>query len=162
MYGFAAGHLCGLLFRKLVVACGVAGIVGGVGGGAVGAVASGRRRQALAALAAPRRAARDRLLPLAGVGLGARLDAPAITVLASGAFATILIMAAGIGYRVLEVPLRAGSEDDIAFVASLPNIEKNHGGREFKASSERFSRLAMTINPDRPNPADARGTGRWC
>src|SRR5262249_31685280 len=31
IYGFAAGHLCGLLFRKLVVACGVAGIVGGVG-----------------------------------------------------------------------------------------------------------------------------------
>ena len=47
-----------------------------------------------------------------------------------GAFATILIMAAGIGYRVLEVPLPAGSEDDIAFVASLPNIEKNNGGRE--------------------------------
>src|SRR6202040_821173 len=28
-YGFAAGHLCGLLFRKLVVAAGVAGLVGG-------------------------------------------------------------------------------------------------------------------------------------
>ena len=31
VYGFAAGHLCGLMFRKLVVACGVAGILGGAG-----------------------------------------------------------------------------------------------------------------------------------
>ena len=31
VYGFAAGHICGLVFRKLVVACGVAGIVGAVG-----------------------------------------------------------------------------------------------------------------------------------
>ncbi len=31
VYGFAAGHLCGLVFRKLVVACGMAGLVGGMG-----------------------------------------------------------------------------------------------------------------------------------
>src|SRR5205823_2750789 len=29
VYGFAAGHLCGMLFRKAVVGAGVAGLVGG-------------------------------------------------------------------------------------------------------------------------------------
>ena len=104
VYGFAFGHLCGLLFRKLVVACGVAAMLGGVAaalwlpsllaGGvkhwhlwvpAGGALVTGRLL--VRAWAADRVTNRGPLWRLAG-----------------GAAVLVLSTAAGLGYRALEVP----------------------------------------------------------
>ena len=154
VYGFAAGHICGLVFRKLVVACGVAGIVGAVGAALWGPsiLAGGVKHWQLWL---PPTAMLLTGFFLLRAWVSERVPTrPAITLLAGGSLATILILAAGIGYRVLEIPLRDGSEDDIAYIAALPRIEDNHGGREFKASAERFNRVTMVLNPisDRSDP----------
>lgn len=150
VYGFAAGHLCGLVFRKLVVSCGVAGIVGATSAALWGPslLAGGVRHWQLW------------LPPIAILLTGffvlrawvsERIPTrPAIMRLAGGAVATVAILAIGISYRVLEIPDRPGSEDDIAYVDSLVQrmpIDGKHGGRDYKAAAERFNRLATSISP---------------
>ena len=71
----------------------------------------------------------------------------AILKLAGGCAATLLAMAAGIGYRVLEIPDRPSGEDDIAFVAGLLSFDENRGGRDFKTAAERYNRLTTTVSP---------------
>jgi hypothetical protein len=158
-YGFAAGHLCGLLFRKLVVACGVAAMLGGVGavlwgpsllaGGlshwqvwspAVLALLTGR--VVLRAWAADRLQTRGPLRALGG-----------------GAVACALACAAGVAYRALEVPDRADGEDDIAFADALPNYDQNVAGREFKMAGERYARAAQQTAARR-EPGDPRFRSR--
>lgn len=159
IYGFAAGHLCGLLFRKLVVACGVAAMLGGVGAALWGPslLAGGLSHwqvwpPAALALLTGRLVARawaaDRLLtrgPLRALG--------------GGALACALACAAGIGYRAAEVPSRADAEDDLAFAAALPNYDENVAGREFKMASERYARTVQTVGTALA-PVDARFRAR--
>ncbi|MBA4066286.1 MAG: hypothetical protein C0501_21730 [Isosphaera sp.] len=148
-YGFAAGHLAGLVFRKLVVACGVGGIVGGVG-----AVAW------WPSLLAGGVAHWQVWIPPALALLTARLLAPAwaadrvaarrpLGILAGGCAAAGLALAAGVGWRVLEVPDRPGGEDDLAYVGTLPPVDVNRGGSAFRTAVERFTRAAPP-DPDRP------------
>jgi len=160
VYGFAAGHLCGLLFRKQVVACGVAAIVGGVSAMLWGPslLAGGVQYWQLG------------LPPLALLLTGFFLlrawvaermpTRTAITLATSGSLATLLLLVAGIGYRVLEIPDRPDGEDDVAFVAGLPPIEKYLGGREFKVAAERYSRLAAVHNPSFDRPVSPMGPRR--
>jgi ABC-type transport system involved in multi-copper enzyme maturation permease subunit len=150
IYGFAAGHICGLVFRKLVVACGVAGIVGAVCAALWGPsiLAGGVKHWQLW------------LPPIAMLATGFLVlrawvservpTRPAIIRLVAGSLGTVLILAIGISYRVLEIPLRDGSEDDIAYVEDMKvrtPIDGKHGGREFKVAAERFNRLTSSINP---------------
>jgi len=147
VYGFTAGHVCGLVFRKLVVACGVAGIVGAVGAALWGpSILAGGVKYWQLLLPAAAMLATGLVLFRTWVSdrVGTR---PAIVVLAAGAVATFLILVAGIGYRVLEIRDRSGGEDDIAYVAELVPIERNNGGRDFKAAAERFNRVTAVINP---------------
>lgn len=145
VYGFAAGHLCGLLFRKLVVACGAAAMLGGVGAVLWGPslLAGGLSHwqvwppAALALLT-------GRLVARAWASERALARGP-LKVLVAGAGACVLACAAGLGYRVLEVPARAGAEDDIAFADALPNYDENVAGREFKMAAERYSRAAQQV-----------------
>lgn len=147
-YGFAAGHLCGLTFRKLVVACGVAGIVGGVG--AVGWGPS---------LLAGGLAHWQVWLPPAVLLVTARLMIPAwasdrvlstatLARLAGGCAAAALLYAAGIGWRVLGVPDNPDGEADLAYVAGLPPFDTNRGGASFRTSAERFARVAASLPPE--------------
>lgn len=146
VYGFAAGHLCGLLFRKLVVACGVAAIVGGVGAGLWGpSLLSGGIKYWQIGLPPLALLLTGFLLLRAWVA-GRVPTRSAITLAAGGSLSALVLLAVGIGYRVLEVPDEPGGEDDVAFVASLPPIEKNQGGREFKVAAERYNRLATTYS----------------
>ena len=146
-YGFAAGHLCGLLFRKLAVACGVAGIVGGVGAALwmPSLLAGGVNHWQLWApplivlLAA-------RLLMSAWAADRVATRGPLRT-LAAGGLAAALVLAAGIGYRVLEVPDSPGAEDDLAYVAALPPIDQNAAGRDFRTATERYARAATLAAP---------------
>ncbi|MDY3561714.1 ABC transporter permease [Gemmata sp. JC673] len=163
VYGFAAGHVCGLVFRKLVVACGVAMVVGGCLAALWGPslLAGGVRHwqvwlPALALIVTGRLVVRpwttDRLLgrgPLARLGAGTGAALAALTV--------------GIGARVLEVPDSPDSDDDLAYVAALPTYDENVAGREFRSAVERYSRAVQYADtgPDgqalarlRPRPAE--------
>jgi hypothetical protein len=157
VYGFAAGHLCGLLFRKLVVACGVAGIVGGVGATLWGPslLAGGINhwqlwlppllllltgRLLMSAWAADRLATRRPLTTLTG-----------------GCAAAALALAAGLGYRVLEIPDRPDGEADIAYVAGLPPIDESVGRREFRSAADRYARAVAAVNPAFPRSSALQG-----
>jgi hypothetical protein len=147
VYGFAAGHLCGLVCRKAVVAAGVATLAGGtaavlwlpslLAGGLSHwqvwlppAVALGVARLLLRHWAADRLTARGPLLTLAG-----------------GLAAVALVEAVGIGYRVVEVREDPAGEADLAFVAGLPEFDENRAGRDFRAAAERLSRLTAAVAP---------------
>ncbi len=155
-YGFAFGHLCGLLFKKPVVACGVAAMLGGVGAAAWGPslLAGGAHhwqvwppaaavlligRLLVRAWAADRAAARGPVLRLAG-----------------GGAAAALLLCAGLGFRVLEVPDDPQGDADGAFVAALPKYDENVGGNRFRAAAERYARVAAQIAPEPPRPEGRR------
>lgn len=159
VYGFAFGHLCGLLFRKLVVACGVALMLGG----------------AAAALWGPSLLAGgvshwQVWTPAAVVLLTGRLlirawasdrvtDHRSLVRLTSGGTITVLALVAAVGYRVLEVPDAADGSADVAFVNALPSYDENVGGREFRAASDRFARAALALegaDPRRRSRVDER------
>ncbi|AMV27862.1 hypothetical protein VT84_25895 [Gemmata sp. SH-PL17] len=160
VYGFATGHLCGLLFRKLVVACGVALMVGGC----------------LSALWGPSLLAGGVLhwqvwLPAVVLLVTARLILRSWTTdrgvqhgpllrLVGGISAALLAFAVGIGYRVLEVPDDASGAADIAFVNSLPGFDENVAGREFRAAAERYARAAAAVAPEPDRQPGGRGRPR--
>ncbi len=158
-YGFAVGHLCGLLFRKLVVASGVAVMVAG----------------SLAALWMPSLLAGgvkhwQVWLPAALILFTGRLlirpwatdralNVGPLLRLTGGSTAALLALAAGIAYRVVEVPDDPSGSDDITYVNSLPAYDVNYTGREFRAAAERYSRVATAsaaMNPDLNRPIDGR------
>jgi hypothetical protein len=68
-------------------------------------------------------------------------------VLAGGLAAALLVQAAGIGYRVVQVPDEPGAEDDVRFVAGLPDVGENEGGRNFRTAADRMNRLAALLAP---------------
>lgn len=155
-YGFAAGHLCGLVFRKLVVACGVALVVGGCLAALWGPslLAGGVQHwqvwlPALALLLTGRLAVR----PWASDRLTRRGPLRRV---AGGTAAALLVLAVGIGFRVLEVPAAPDGEDDIAFVDALPSYDANISGREFKAAVERYARAAAAVEGEPEGQAVAR------
>ena len=158
VYGFVVGHLCGLLFRKLVVACGVALMVGGCLSALWGPslLAGGLRhwqvwlpagallltgRLVLRSWSSDRGAQRGPLLRLTG-GIGAAL----------------LAFAGALGYRVLEVPDQPDGAADVAFVGALPAFDENVAGREFRAAVERYARTVTAIaqEPERQGGARPR------
>ena len=147
VYGFAAGTLCGMLFRKAVVAAGVAGLVGGTAAALW-----------LPSLLAGGVAHWQVWLPPAAALLTGRLLARAwsadrltargpLWVLGGGVTAVLVIQTAGIGYRVAEVPDDPDAEADVRFIASLPELKDNEGGRNFRSAADRLHRLVTAIAP---------------
>ncbi|QJW99524.1 hypothetical protein [Frigoriglobus tundricola] len=156
VYGFAFGHVCGLLFRKLVVATGVATMLAGtcaavwemslLAGGVThwqvwlpaGAVLL-TGRVLIRGWAADRATARGPLTRLC---------------VATGVLVVSLV--GGVAYRVLQVPDDPTGADDAAFVARLPNYDENVGGRDFRTAADRFARLAAASVPEPSRVPDAR------
>lgn len=146
-YGFVAGHLSGLMFKKAVVAAGVAGVVGG----------------SLAAFWLPSLFSGGTknwqlwmppLIALATAGLLLRAWSSErlptrrpLTTLAIGLVGVLLVLGAGLSWRILEVPDDPKSEDDVAYIATLPPLEAVDSGRQFRAAAERFVRVAQTVPP---------------
>lgn len=154
VYGFAAGQLAGLVFRKLVVACGVAGIVGGVGAAAwVPSLLSGGVLHWQVWLPPAIALLLGRLLLRAWTADRLAARGP-LGLLFGGSVACLLALGAGLGYRVLEVPSRPDAEADIEFVAGLIPFDQNRGGRDFKTAAERYARLATTTGTE----MDQRGS----
>ena len=156
VYGFAAGHLCGMLFKKVVVAVGVAGLLGGTAAMmwipsllAGGVLHWQVWTPPLLALGVARLLVR----PWGSNRLGTRR--PIITLAAGGAV-VVAALAVGLGYRVLEVPARADGEADVAYVASLPLLDENTVGRDMRSAGERYARLAAQAAA----PFDQRMDGR--
>jgi hypothetical protein len=151
-YGFAAGHLCGLLFRKVVVGAGVATLIGGTlaalwvpslltGGVQHWQVWVPPVALLLTGRLIVRAWASDRLAAHSPVGR-----------LAGGAVVTLLLLAAGIGDRVVEVPDAPDAEADVRFVDSLPAVDMISGrmnpGREFRTAASNFEKLANRVATD--------------
>lgn len=188
LYGFAFGHLAGLLFRKTIVALGVglltaapiaalwlpSLVTGGVHGWMLWPVP-------LLVLASTRLLLRpwsaDRLAtarPLATIGVVA--------------VASIALIAFGLSWRFLEVPVTAEIDDDLKFAETVPQLDSDDGGRAFRqavgsslsrylpesvvqSNNGRFeydpnmgrvSRAHLNqLAHDRWPPGDLKGVGRW-
>ena len=158
-YGFVAGHLCGLLFKKAVVATGVAGLVGGTAAALWGPslLAGGVYHWQLWAPAAAALVTARLMMRPWGADRG--LSRPALTTLAAGGAVAALVLAAGIGVRAVEVPDDPAGEDDRAYVAGLPAQEENVAGRTFRAAAEQFGRVALAAAEQAPAAAARGATG---
>lgn len=147
VYGFVAGHLSGMLLRKAVVAAGVAGVVGGsLAAFWIPSLLSGGTWHwqlwlpPLLALVT----ARLLLRPWSSERLPTRRP---IVALIGGLAAVLLVTAAGLLWRVIEVPDKPGAEDDVEYVASLPPLEASDSGRFFRSAAERFAKVALIVPP---------------
>lgn len=155
-YGFAFGHLCGVLFRKLVVACGVAVMIGGVGAALwVPSLLAGGAKHWQVWLPAAAALLTGRFL-IRGWAAERVTDCGPLLRLVGGGAAVALAFAVGVGYRVLQVPDVPGGADDGAFVVGLPSYDENASGREFRAAAERFARVATAVAQGPGRTADLR------
>jgi hypothetical protein len=160
IYGFAFGHLAGLLFRKAVVA----GAVGLLVGGTLAALwlpslLSGGVHiwQVFAAPAVALLTARLLTWPWATDRLGTRRP---LTRLAAGAAGVLTVTAGGIAYRVIEVPVVPDVEEDLAFAAQLPSFDERQAGRDLRRAVGLFNEIPLavrTAGPDGP----AAGEDPW-
>ena len=141
MYGFTVGHLCGLIFRKglvaLVVSVGLAAVLAGLWapsillGGihpwqilAVPLVLLVCARMVLPAWASDRLGSRRTIGRLAGVGV-----------------LCVALTALGLWYRVVEVPDIPVPEDFEAFVEGLPRPVDDRAGQIVRSVCERLGDL---------------------
>jgi hypothetical protein len=158
-YGFAVGHLCGLLFRKLVVASGVAVMVAGsLAALWVPSLLSGGVGHWQVWLPAALILFTGRLL-IRPWATDRALNLGPLLRLTGGTTVALLALAAGIGYRVVEVPDDPNGSADIEYVNSLPAYDANLTGREFRAAAERYARVAASItamNPELTRVVDGR------
>ena len=157
-YGFAFGHLCGLLLRKAVVSAGVAVLVGGTAAAlwfpSVLAGGVGFWQLWLPPILVLV-TARLLLRPWSAERLG---RPAALGTLAAGGGAVALALAAGVGYRAAEVRDEPGGEDDLRYVAGLLPFDTNEAGRGFRTAAEQYARVAGRLTPatDRTGPPGAR------
>ena len=143
VYGFAFGHLAGLLFRKAAVGT----AVGLMTGGAIVALwlpslLSGGIHwyqlwiPPLLALAT----ARSLVWSWALDQLGQRR---ALQRLAFGGSTVAATMLAGILYRIVEIPEDANTEADIAFRATIPPFDTNDAGREIRRGAVLYAEMKL-------------------
>ncbi len=155
-YGFAVGHLSGLLFRKLVVACGVAMMVGGAAAALwVPSLLAGGVSHWQVWIPPALVLLTGRLLVRAWAADRLTDRGPVLRAVGGGCLA-LLVLAAGIGYRVVQVPDDPNGEADLKFVADQPPYDENLGGREFRAAVERFARVAAAAEVP-PMPTTSGG-----
>lgn len=153
-YGFTVAHLCGLLFRKSLVA----GVVS-LGWGSMlvcvwipSLVGIGLHFWQVAGVPLILLAAARLLMP---VWAADRLATRSTIVKMGGVVAAVVLWTAGgMWYRVAEVPDVPDQFDMPAFVAAIPPLEKNDAGQTIRSSHVHMETLrkalwAKTIN----NPA---------
>ena len=154
VYGFAVGHLAGMLFRKAAVAGLVASVVSAtmlaliypsvIAGGAAAWQVWGPAGVLLLT-------ARLLLYPWATERVtyrGPVLRAVGGTALAVG------LLGAGLAYRVYEIPDVSDRLAESGFLASLPSFEENKGGNDVKSAVSQFRRAADSAEADYPRGRD--------
>lgn len=148
-YGFAVGHLVGMMFRKTVVAAAVALMVSAVAaavwlpsllGGGV------HTWQVFAPLVAVFGLARV----MAWACVASRIGTPrALGRLVVGGCVVLVAVGAALGYRVMEIPDDPAAGADVAFVKEqIPTFEANVSGQEYRRAGALlheaiFGRAAM-------------------
>jgi ABC-2 family transporter protein len=135
LYGFAFGHLAGLLFRKTIVAIGVGLLVAAplaafwlpslvIGGVHWWQLWPLPIVVLLATRWLVRPWAADRLATARPLGT-----------LAGLAVACVAFLAFGLSWRVFEVPATAEIDDDIHFAETVPQLDSEDGGRLFRSAA---------------------------
>jgi hypothetical protein len=155
VYGFAVGHLVGLLFRKPIVSVAVGTMLAAVAAAAwlpslLGGGVS--HWQVWAPAVVVLLTARLLVWAMAADRVGGRR---AITRLAVGGAAVLAAFAVGLGYRVLEIPDVPERNDDLAFKANdIPPFEGDDARREIRRGGVLLSEF---LTGRRPTDADPRG-----
>ncbi|MEJ5276683.1 MAG: ABC transporter permease [Thermogemmata sp.] len=162
VYGFAAGWLCGLLIRKRVPAAGAALVLGGLGALAwVPSLLAGGARDwqlwtppwvwLLTAVGLLSSWVKDRLWHARG-----------LITLSIGLSGSVLVLAAGLGWRVLEIPDQPDGEADLAYIAALPPFDDNLAGRDMRMAAEACARQATSLanRYDQPPRSSREPPGR--
>ena len=143
VYGFVVGHLTGMVFKKTVVAGLVAVVTAAtlaglilpsvIGGGAA-------RWQVWAPAGVLLLTARLLLYPWATDRVAYR--GPVLRAL-GGTGLAVAILAAGIGYRVVEVPAVPDGLEESGYLAALPIFEANESGRQVKAAATQYRQITQ-------------------
>jgi hypothetical protein len=157
-YGFAFGHLCGIVFRKAVVAAGVAVLLGGTAAALwLPSLLAGGVTHWQLWLPPVLVLATARLL-MRGWASERQTTPGAAGTLAAGGVVAALALAAGLGYRATEVPDEGDGEADIRYVQGLLPFDANEGGRLFRTAAEQFAGAAAPAGGpfDRTGPLDPR------
>jgi hypothetical protein len=138
IYGVAFGVACGMLFQKPVVAAATAMLLAGVTAVLwMPSLFSGGLHYwqillpPLAVLVTGRRLVRPWVNERVGTRRGIRT-------LVIGSVATLLLLAGGIGYRVVEIEDAPEGEADVAFAKTIPTYDDKQPGRDLKAAAARF------------------------
>lgn len=160
VYGFVVGHLAGMVFRKTVVAGLVATVTAAtlaglilpsvIGGGAA-------TWQVWAPAAVLLVTARLLLYPWATERVATR--GPVLRA-AGGTLAALLVLAAGIGYRVVEIPSRPDRLAESGYADRLPPFEENKVGRAVNAASTHYRTVAWEARDDYPGQQPPAGVNR--
>jgi ABC-2 family transporter protein len=159
VFGFVVGHLCGMLFRKTIVA-GLASIVAAatfaglilpaiVGGGA-------SAWQVWAPAFALLLTARALVYPWANERIAAR--GPILRA-AGGASLAMIVLGLGVLFRIYEIPEASDELAESGFEQSIPTYEQNEGGRQARSAAAQFRRAAQDAQPLLVS-ASAGGPGR--
>jgi len=155
--GFAAGCLCGLLFRSGLAAGVVALFVGTLLTAAwVPSMLGGGLHiwQALGAPALLLLSTRWLLRPWAAGRIASWATAVRLTPFVVLA---LLWAAGGLWYRIVEIPYIPEKADLDAFRASLPTPEQNEGGELSRRACLRFKDLLSALRSEQPPPRQAVG-----
>ena len=160
VYGFVFGHLAGMAFRKAVVASLVAVVTAAafagllvpevIGGGA-------RRWQVWGPAVVLLLTARALLYPWATGRVLAR--GPVLRGLGGTALAGLLL-AAGIGYRVVQIPDVPDRLAESGFEARIPLYDDDDGRRTARAALSQFRAAADGARSKQPNPPAQPEPGR--
>ena len=156
-YGFAFGHLAGMLFQKGIVAGAVGLLVGGTVGAAWGPSLLGGGLYGWTVFVPPLVAlltARWLAWPWATDRLGRR--GPVLR-LAGGMLAAVGCVAAGLAYRAVgDVELVANADEHLRFRAALPTFDELQPGRDIRRALGRWQELPESLRTDW---TDSRLTG---
>ena len=148
-YGFAFGHLAGMLFQKGVVAGAVGLLVGGTVGAAWAPSLLGGGLHGWMVFVPPLVAlltARWLAWPWATDRLGRR--GPVLR-LAGGTLTAVACVAAGLGYRAVgDVELVADADEHLRFRAALPTFDENQPGRDIRRALGRWQELPESLRTD--------------
>lgn len=152
-YGFAAGHLSAILFRKALVAGAAALMVGGTLAGLwLPSLLGGGLHvwQPFVPLLLLMLTARLLAWPWATENVGSRGP---LARLAVGLTTVLLAAGGGIAWRVGEVPEIAQIDDDVRFARELPTYDDKQAGRDYRRAASLFEDVGpkvLSAVPDAP------------
>jgi hypothetical protein len=143
VYGFVVGHLAGMIFRKTIVAGLVATVVAVTLVGLIlPSVISGGAAtwQVWGPAIVLLLTARLLLYPWATERVATR--GPVLRAVGGGV-AAVVVLAAGIGYRIVEIPDRPDRLGESRFADTLPPFEANAAGQKVKSAAAQYRGIAV-------------------